>query len=232
MGVNNKKIELGTYRTSAQDAFKPSDHIRLFPRDSITVTKITGSFAAANGFPESSAGTLITDNTYPEYGRQRQRYEIYNTNKVYVRYTDTAGNWTAFTKDVTVLVSADNAYTPSQAITAFQKPYITKTKITNAFAVANGFPGGTGGMLETDYSISEAGFQNQKYYLYANYRIYQRTSKTDGTWTTWKLDNTIAGNTASRPNDVNTGYMYYDNSLAKPVWYDGTNWRDATGAVV
>lgn len=231
-GVNAQKVELSTYRTTAQDTYEPSDSIKMFPQNAITVTKITSSFASANGFPESFPGTLITDNTFPEGGRQKQSYQLYNSNKVYVRYTDASGNWTPFTKDITIFVSPDNAYTPSQPITDYPKAYVTKTKITNSFAVANGFPGGVGGMLETDNSIAEKGFQNQKYYLYSNYRVYQRTSKVDGTWTTWKLDNTTIGNTASRPTDVNTGFMYYDNSLAKPIWFDGTNWRDATGTVV
>lgn len=27
----------------------------------------------------------------------------------------------------------------------------------------------------------------------------------------------------------NIGYAYFDETLKKPIWWDGENWRDATG---
>lgn len=40
--------------------------------------------------------------------------------------------------------------------------------------------------------------------------------------------------TGSRPNaaTVGNGAQYYDLTLHKPIWSDGTNWRDAAGSVV
>jgi hypothetical protein len=40
--------------------------------------------------------------------------------------------------------------------------------------------------------------------------------------------------TASRPTpaSVGVGGMIYDSTLTKPIWSDGTNWKDAAGAVV
>ena len=40
--------------------------------------------------------------------------------------------------------------------------------------------------------------------------------------------------TANRPNAVTVGdgAQFYDTTLNKPIWSDGTNWRDAAGAVV
>lgn len=40
--------------------------------------------------------------------------------------------------------------------------------------------------------------------------------------------------TASRPSaaSVGQGSQYFDSTLNKPIWSDGTNWRDATGTVV
>lgn len=40
--------------------------------------------------------------------------------------------------------------------------------------------------------------------------------------------------TASRPSAVavGKGSMFYDSTLSKPIWSDGTNWKDATGATV
>ena len=54
-----------------------------------------------------------------------------------------------------------------------------------------------------------------------------------------RLENMIvnsgeAGTTEARPEgDVAVGKMYFDTTLAKPVWYSGAGvWVDATGAVV
>lgn len=40
--------------------------------------------------------------------------------------------------------------------------------------------------------------------------------------------------TSKRPaaNSVSTGSHIYDTTLNKPIWSDGTNWRDAAGLVV
>ena len=41
------------------------------------------------------------------------------------------------------------------------------------------------------------------------------------------------GNTANRPAvRVQTGQFYFDTTLGIPIWYDGTDWVDATGTVV
>lgn len=38
-----------------------------------------------------------------------------------------------------------------------------------------------------------------------------------------------AGDTDSRPEEPPTGFMYFDTDLGIPVWFDGSNWVDATG---
>jgi hypothetical protein len=44
---------------------------------------------------------------------------------------------------------------------------------------------------------------------------------------------TGAAATASRPlASVGAGAMFFDTTLNKPIWSDGTNWKDATGATV
>jgi hypothetical protein len=40
------------------------------------------------------------------------------------------------------------------------------------------------------------------------------------------------GTTAERPTTVALGFMFFDTTLGHPVWWDGTNWVDATGATV
>lgn len=41
-----------------------------------------------------------------------------------------------------------------------------------------------------------------------------------------------SGVTDDRPTDKTTGYMYFDTTLGKPVWYTGTGWVDSTGTAV
>lgn len=37
--------------------------------------------------------------------------------------------------------------------------------------------------------------------------------------------------TANRPiNGMQTGDMFFDTTLVKPIWYSGSGWVDATGA--
>lgn len=41
-----------------------------------------------------------------------------------------------------------------------------------------------------------------------------------------------SGDSASRPTDPIVGQRYFDKTLGKPIWYNGTNWVDATGTIV
>ncbi len=41
-----------------------------------------------------------------------------------------------------------------------------------------------------------------------------------------------AGTTASRPTPRGAGSMWFDTTLGKPIWHDGTNWVDAAGTIV
>lgn len=42
------------------------------------------------------------------------------------------------------------------------------------------------------------------------------------------------GVTGSRPAAATAGVgtQFYDTTLTKPIWSDGTNWRDAAGTIV
>jgi hypothetical protein len=53
-------------------------------------------------------------------------------------------------------------------------------------------------------------------------------SATDGTL----LQEANGGTTAQRPASPNTFWMYFDTTIGKPIWWNGTNWKDATGATV
>ena len=51
---------------------------------------------------------------------------------------------------------------------------------------------------------------------------------------TTKQVKTIPVATGSRPSasSAGAGTMVYDSTLSKPIWSDGTNWRDAAGTIV
>jgi hypothetical protein len=47
------------------------------------------------------------------------------------------------------------------------------------------------------------------------------------------LSTPSAGDTASRPStDLLVGQQYFDTDLGIPIWWNGTDWVDATGTVV
>lgn len=42
----------------------------------------------------------------------------------------------------------------------------------------------------------------------------------------------IIGNTSSRPTNIPVGFQYFDTTLNKPIWWNGSAWIDSTGATV
>lgn len=70
--------------------------------------------------------------------------------------------------------------------------------------------------------------------------IFPESGKIGLGWTAWleKIGRfacsvSESGTTANRPTaNLWIGRPYFDTTLGKPVWYDGTNWVDATGATV
>ena len=42
------------------------------------------------------------------------------------------------------------------------------------------------------------------------------------------------GTTTDRPTltSSDVGYTFFDTTVGKPIWWDGTNWVDATGTTV
>jgi len=47
------------------------------------------------------------------------------------------------------------------------------------------------------------------------------------------LSTPSAGTTAARPStDLQVGQFYFDTTINRPIWWDGTNWINAAGTVV
>lgn len=54
----------------------------------------------------------------------------------------------------------------------------------------------------------------------------------EGTEEQWVAQSiTHCGVTSERPNAVK-GTCFFDETLRKPIWFDGVNWVDSTGSVV
>ena len=51
-------------------------------------------------------------------------------------------------------------------------------------------------------------------------------------WAPSTSDYPISGATANRPPEPKVGYMYFDTTIGKPIYWNGTSWVDATGTVV
>jgi len=183
--MRGKYNDVDTFITSASDLFVPTDAITVYPSSKITYTKITTAFGASNSFPESTGGVLITDYSSPYSGFIRQYFRIYNSTRTYVRYYNSSNAWTTWEPVEKIITTASDAFTPTDAITAFVTGAITYTKITNAFGLANSFPGSTGGILITDKTIHANGMQRQTYRVYNSDDIYTRYVDNTGAWTAW-----------------------------------------------
>lgn len=58
-------------------------------------------------------------------------------------------------------------------------------------------------------------------------------SKGADSWGVRQIPLVLTGNTGSRPTtNLFSGLMYFDTTLNKPIWYNGSAWKDATGATV
>jgi len=61
------------------------------------------------------------------------------------------------------------------------------------------------------------------------------TKKTGATtWTPLtKLLSLEAGTSTSRPvSGISIGFTYFDTTLGKPIWWNGSGWKDANGTTV
>lgn len=70
--------------------------------------------------------------------------------------------------------------------------------------------------------------------------LFIRKRLDNNTWSEWLYITTssltpvaTSGNTSSRPSsNLGIGQSYYDTSLGKPIWWNGSRWKDSTGTSV
>lgn len=62
--------------------------------------------------------------------------------------------------------------------------------------------------------------------------IKMRVCNSSGVWGDWYTLGISRGYTANRPLTPSIGEEYFDMTIDKPIWYDGSKWIDATGTQV
>lgn len=61
--------------------------------------------------------------------------------------------------------------------------------------------------------------------------FFTRTINENGSVNDWRPLSNYKGATTDRPTGV-TGLMFFDTTINKPIWYNGTNWVDSTGTSI
>lgn len=60
-------------------------------------------------------------------------------------------------------------------------------------------------------------------------RLYVKYSSGSANSSWYPMQAITSGPTSSRPTGVPRGFVYYDTTLGRPVWWHGPEWKDATG---
>lgn len=91
-----------------------------------------------------------------------------------------------------------------------------------------------GALLVMENKAGADGSCTHTYYPYNSNTAFQRTyNASSTTWSSWvELAFNLNGATDSRPTGVSVGTCYFDTTLGKPIWYNGTDWVDSTGTTV
>jgi len=198
-------------------------------RGLFTITFINAS--GSTGFPENSPGLLLTYANYTANRFPRQEYTVYDTNKKYTRYWDDNNSaWSNWMLLNPVVYLGTNGVTPDTPPTDKKLRGLFTITFINTSG-STGFPENKAGLLLTYANNTVSRFPRQEYTVYDTNKKYTRYWD-DTAWTDWVQIGGGSGSTANRPTDVHTGYMYFDTTLGKPVWWNGTVWVDANGETV
>jgi hypothetical protein len=148
------------------------------------------------------------------------------------RFIGTAGvNNSIFVGDYGIGATSLEIITDWDDTTRLTGIYGTDSTSTGGI-VPGGYSGfGLAGTLHFD-SLNN-GSKNQLWISVGSQAVWHRRY-TASTWGTWRqVQSTVSGTTAARPTTgLVTGLMYLDTTLGKPIWRNGSNWVDATGATV
>lgn len=181
------------------------------------------------GFPYDSNCLVYTERPTIYVDTVRQYCYRKWDNRVAYRTAKQDGTWTEWNINLpyTELKIAD--YTAS----TLPDKYPYGTSVLDVHGVVKGFPYDNYCMVYTERPVfSYADTVRQTCYSKWGNKIAIRTSKQDGSWTNWLRIGENSGITANRTQNSIAGQFYFDTTLGKPIWYNGTAWVDATGTVV
>ena len=203
------------------------------PSNKITYAPVSNLSAA--GFPEGRGGTVITNRLISDQYSAYQEYHVIYSNKSYKRkWEGTAwGTWIEYnTEPNYIVVLGVDTVSVNDGIVSFPDKKISYQSISSNYALQEGFPGtGSGGILITNRILGDNTIAYQEFHS-LDKEIFTR--KYAGTaWGDWKTDTVLPRTTLGRPtSNLHIGLMVFDTTLGKPIWWNGTNWVDATGTTV
>jgi len=96
------------------------------------------------------------------------------------------------------------------------------------------YPAVIGFLIHLSYnSVDSETNGNTKQFFFSKDKdvILTRNINNNGTFTDWRVPCNLKGGTSDRPEGV-TGMMFFDTTIDKPIWYDGTKWVDSNGVTV
>lgn len=178
----SKKTRLNEFSHTS----KPSD----FPFGYIHYSRIPT--ANADGFPENTAGLLITDASVALNALRSHVYQYYHvlgSTGLYKRVGNESDGWSVWraihTLDIRLGLNEVSATTP---ISSFESNRISYCQITSANAT--GFPKNTAGLLITNRIVGNTqGYNYQDYHIFESNEVYTRATDRNGNWLNWELVN-------------------------------------------
>ena len=89
-------------------------------------------------------------------------------------------------------------------------------------------------ITSSTYPVATEAKQNDQFAIVRNGQLYKVTLPGVKTETTKAAKEALrlGGPTSKRPTGQDNYTMFFDTTLNKPIWWDGTQWVDATGSVV
>lgn len=244
--VTTAEIETANIEAANVDVFNTTDGL-LFENFGETTTTNVDSIIKSGWFEVSSsnAGIPVANSGILRVARRGgfiHQFFITLSNIVYSRFRS-SGVWTDWKKGldeddlVTANITTANITTANITTANVTVLQLGGTTTTSADSIITsgwydlssgnaGIPIAIAGVL----SVARAGSNVSQVYITTGNRVYTRY-RTGGVWSDWvRVQHVYTGTTAQRPTTGRyTGMEYFDATLGKPIWWDGSGWVDSTG---
>lgn len=168
----------------AANKYTADDTLGSFRPNTVTHSHVTGSLTT--GMPENKAGLLSTYRLGTEWPFTKQEFRPFNSVGLWQRTVQTDGSWSDWKNlDSTSFVETEsNKYTADDTIGAFKINTVTHSYVTGS--ATTGLPNDKAGILTTYRLSTEWPFTKQEYRPVNDTGLWQRTVKTDGSWSEWE----------------------------------------------